>query len=155
MGNNALLAFAVFGLASQAVLLAYFAARRWRTATADRYGWTVYAGSAVGGVVVGIVLIATGASWRLSTGPLLLAAWALFGAWADLYRRTGWRSPIRWQVLAPYVVLYLAAQMFLWWPLWNTWSLGWALYLVLFVSNTALNMSTHVPAPAKPAAHAV
>jgi hypothetical protein len=115
---------------------------------AERFGWVAYAFGALG-IPAGLWLIANGASWRLFAGPLLFAAWAAFGAWADLVRRVEWRQPILWSVLGPYVTLYLAAQMFLWWPLWNFWRLGWVVYLLLFIANTILNIRGHFGQPAK------
>jgi hypothetical protein len=50
----------------------------------------------------------------------------------------------------PYVGLYFWAQMFLWWPLWDLWRLGWAVYAVLFATNTALNLQGHARAGADP-----
>lgn len=37
------MAFIAFGLGSQAVLAAFFAARRWLPRLAERYGWLAYA----------------------------------------------------------------------------------------------------------------
>ncbi len=98
------------------------------------------------------MLFITRLPWRLFAGPILFAVWAGYGAWVDLFRRIEWRPtaepaaravPIRWAVLAPYVTLYLAAQMFLWWPLWDWRRAGWAVHLVLFMANTALNIAGH------------
>ncbi|HET7420766.1 MAG TPA: hypothetical protein VFL27_10320 [Candidatus Dormibacteraeota bacterium] len=135
-------AFVAFALASQAILFVYFAARRWRPRSAERYGWLAYAFGATG-LAVGAAIALGGGSWRLYAGPLLFTAWAAFGAWADLLARTEWRRPVRWSVFGPYVLLYLAAQMFLWWPMWEEWRMGWAVYLVLFVGSTALNLAGH------------
>ena len=145
--------FAAYGITSQVLLLAYFAARRWRIHLAERYGWIAYAFGVVG-LVVGAWLWASGASYRLFSGPLLFAAWSAFGAAVDLWRRVEWRSPIRWSILVPYVVLYLAAQMFLWWPLWDFMRGAWAVYLVLFVANTALNIGGHFGPRSRPVAGA-
>jgi hypothetical protein len=152
MNDLELTVFSTFAIASQTILLAYFACRRWLMPVAERFGWVAYAFGALG-VPVGLWLIANGASWRLFAGPLLFAAWAAFGAWADLVRRVEWRQPILSSVLGPYLTLYLAAQMFLWWPLWNFWRLGWAVYLVLFIANTGLNLLGHVNRPPKLKGH--
>lgn len=141
--------FALFGIASQAILLVFFASRRWSPAIAERCGWVAYAFGVLG-VAAGAWLIAAGAPWRLFAGPLLFAVWSAFGAWADLLHRVQWRRPIRWSIFGPYLTLYLAAQMFLWWPLWTYWRLGWAVYLVLFIANTTLNMLGHWGQQAKP-----
>ena len=141
--------FAVFAIASQVALLAYFATRRLSVTVADRYGWLAYAFAGLG-LPVGLWLFAAGAPWQLFTGPILLAVWAAFGAWADRLARVEWRRPVRWSVFAPYVILYLAAQMFLWWPMWDRWLAGWLAYLGLFVINTALNIGGHFESGASP-----
>lgn len=134
--------FAGFAIASQVVLLSYFVARRLRGREADRHGWLAYAFGAVG-LPTGLGLLLNGAPWQLFAGPILFAAWAAFGGWADRLARVEWRDPIRWSVFGPYVFLYLAAQMFLWWPMWDRWLTGWFVYLALFVANTGLNMVGH------------
>ncbi len=148
--------FTVFAITSQVILVVFFALRRWRRSFADRYGWIAYAFGLLG-LVVGVWLAADGAPWRLFAGPILYAVWAGYGAWVDLFRRIEWRPmavsvsrrAIRWNVLGPYITLYLAAQMFLWWPLWDYWRPGWAVYLVLFVANTVLNIGGHFERPSR------
>ena len=135
-------AFAAFGLASQAVLVCFFAARRWSPTLAQRFGWLAYAFAGLG-LPLGVWLLLDGQSWRLYAGPLLMAAWALFGAVVDLARPRQWRWPIVWNVFVPYLALYFSAQMFMWWPLWNVLQAAWAVFLVLFVANTALNLCGH------------
>ena len=140
--DTATLSFAAFGIASQVVLVLYFAARRWRPQAAERHGWIAYAFAAFG-LPLGVLLIFGGQSWRLYAGPILLALWAALGAVVDLWRRLTWRDPIRWSVFVPYVGLYFWAQMFLWWPLWGLRRAAWLAFLVLFVVNTALNIRGH------------
>ena len=151
-----LIVFAAYAIASQALLIAYFASRRWARGFADRWGWIAYAFGVVG-LPVGAWLAVAGSSWRLFVGPLLFAAWAAYGAWVDVVRRIDWRPmtgsvrrPVNWTVLGPYVTLYLAAQMFLWWPMWDYWRQGWVVYLVLFVANTALNLAGHSGSSTRP-----
>jgi len=138
----AIVVFAAFGVASQAVLACFFAARRWWLRAAERFGWVAYAFAGLG-LPLGVWLLLGGESWRLYVGPLLMAAWALFGAVVDLVQPRQWRWPIVWNVAAPYFLLYFWAQMFMWWPLWNTLRAVWAVFLVLFVANTALNLRGH------------
>jgi len=138
------LAFAVFGLVSQLLLTAFFALRRWAPDRAGPVGVAAY-GAALLGLPVGVALALAGAPLTLVGGPLLAAAWAVLGATVDLVRPRPWRGPPpEWRVLLPYVVLYLLAQMWLWWPLWNVARGAWVAYLVLFVANTALNLRGHV-----------
>ena len=60
--------------------------------------------------------------------------------------RRGWRPPRRVaavQVFAPYVVLFLAAAMFYWWPLGRIRRGPWFAYIALFVVGTMLNLASH------------
>ncbi len=142
--DAAVVAFASFGVATQALLLGFFAARRWSPGIAARFGWVVYAFAGLG-LPLGAWLILDGQPWRLFVGPLLTALWALFGAFVDVWRPRQWRGPpVAWNVFVPYVVLYFWAQMFMWWPLWDTARAAWVLFLVLFVPNTVLNIRGHV-----------
>ncbi len=134
--------FAVFGVAGQAALLCFFAARRWSPHVVERHGWIVYAFAGLG-LPIGLWLLVDGQSWRLFVGPLLFALWALVGAIVDLWRPRPWRRPPVWKVFIPYAGLYFVAQMFLWWPLWDIEPAAWALFLVLFVPSTLLNIGGH------------
>ena len=138
----AILSFAVFGLSTQAVLVCFFAARRWRPGLAERFGWFAYALAGIG-LPLGVWLLLAGGSWRIYVGPILIAVWALFGAVVYLWHPIEWRDPVRWGVLVPYVALYFWAQMFMWWPLWDIQRTAWAIFLVLFVMNTLLNLRGH------------
>ena len=143
MDGAAVTVFAAFGLASQALFVCFFAARRWWPRIAERFGWLAYAFAGLG-LPLGAWLFAGGQSWKLYVGPFLMASWALLGAVVDLWRPREWRGPpTMWNVLVPYVGLYFWAQMFLWWPLWNTQRAAWAVFLLLFIANTALNLQGH------------
>jgi hypothetical protein len=141
--TTAEVAFAVFGIATQALLLGFFAARRWSPLLAGRFGWIVYAASALG-LPLGAWLVIDGQSWRLVTGPLLMGLWALFGAFVDLWRPREWRRAPVWRVLGPYLALYLPAQMFLWWPLRTIEPAAWVVFTLLFVPSTILNILGHL-----------
>lgn len=138
----AVFTFAAYGLGTQTVLVCFFAARRWSPRLAQRFGWVAYAFAGLG-LPLGIWLLVGGESWRIYVGPILMAAWALFGAVVDLWRPIQWRDPVRWSVLVPYVALYFWAQMFLWWPLWDIQRPAWTIFLVLFAANTLLNLRGH------------
>ena len=141
--TGAEVAFAAFGLSTQALLLAFFAARRWSPQLAARYGWMVYVFCWLG-LPFGAWLIIDGQSWRLVVGPLLMAGWALFGGMVDVWRPRRWRGPpIMWSVFIPYLGLYFWAQMCMWWPLWGIEPAAWALFLLLFVPSTLLNIGGH------------
>jgi hypothetical protein len=144
--ETSVVVFAAFGLASQALLVSFFAARRWRPGRADRLGIAAYACGALG-LPVGVALMLAGQPYQLFTGPILLAVWAALGAAVDLWRPRPWRGPrIDWRVMAPYVAVYFFAQMFLWWPLWNVARAAWFGFGVLFAVNTALNLRGHTEA---------
>ena len=96
--TEAELAFAVYGVATQALLLGFFAARRWLPRLANRFGWVVYAFAALG-LPIGAWLLLDGQSWRLFVGPLLMAGWAFVGTIVDLWRPRQWRRPpVVWRV---------------------------------------------------------
>lgn len=141
--TGAEVAFAVFGLATQALLLAFFAGHRWSPTVASRFGWVVYAFAGLG-LPLGAWLLIDGQPWRMFCGPLLTALWAGFGATVDLWRPSRWRRPpIIWRVFIPYLVLYFFAQMFMWWPLWDITRPAWTVFVALFIPNTALNIRGH------------
>jgi hypothetical protein len=71
-GSTAVVAFATFGVATQALLSAFFAGRRWFPRLAARFGWTVYAFAGLG-LPLGVGLLLDGQTWRLSVGPILVA----------------------------------------------------------------------------------
>jgi len=138
----AVVAFAAFGVASQAVFVCFFIARRWWIPAAERFGWLAPAFAGLG-LPLGLWHLIGGESWRLWVGPLLMAAWALFETYVDLWRPRPWRWPIVWNVAVPYFLVYFWAQMFMWWPLWNVMRAAWVIFLVLFVASTALNLRGH------------
>lgn len=140
------LAFAGFGLASQALLAAFFAShRRWPSGE-RALGRLAYAFAGLG-LPLGLWLLLDGQSWRLVGGPLLMTAWALLGTAVDVWRPRRWRGPaVVWAILLPYLVLYFFAQMFMWWPLWDFAIGAWVAFLVLFTVSTGLNIGWHAEA---------
>ena len=143
-------AFVIFGLSSQALLVVFFAARRWWPRRADVLGKASY-GFAALGLPLAILLVVDGQSYALFIGPLLIAAWALFGTIVDIWRPRPWRGPpIQWNVLGPYLAVYFFAQMFMWWPLWNFAREAWVVFTILFAVNTTLNIQGHLrPGPSR------
>lgn len=143
---SASLLFAAFGLLGQALLVAFFSARRWRPRQAMPLGYLAYAFAALG-LPLGIGLTAAGDFPDFVIGPILMAGWALLGGSVDIWRPRPWRGPpIAWGVLVPYVALYFFGQMWLWWPLWDTLRWAWAVFGVLFVASTVLNIRGHAAA---------
>lgn len=135
--------FMLFGIGTQLALAAFFAARRWAPGRASTLGRVAYAAAGLG-LPLGVWLASDGQSWRLWVGPILLSAWAAFGATLDLWRKVEWRDPIVPRLFTPFVTLYFFGQMFLWWPMWKTARIAWAVFAIVFVVNTALNLAGHL-----------
>ena len=134
--------FATFAFVTQCLLIAYFLDRLWRPTLADRFGWVVYA-MGVPGALLAFIFIVDGDDRRWWLGPTLFAVWAAYGLAIDVVLKIQWRTPPRWSVFIPFVVLYSAAQVMLWIPLWFVHPVLWAVYGVLFVINTGLNIRGH------------
>jgi hypothetical protein len=128
--------------AFQAALIAHFAMRRWRFATAMRYGWVVYA-LAIPYATLSAIQLAAGRPWWLWLGGFLFAAWAAFGYLVEYVLRLEWRSPVRWPMFVPYVLLYLATSMLYWWPLAQLSRPLWFAMAALFAVSTWLNVRSH------------
>lgn len=127
----------------QAVLIVHFALRKWRFELAMRYGWIVYALS-VPAALVSAVLLVGGKAWSFGLGGFLYLIWAALGFTVEYVKGiTGWRNPVRWSILVPYVLLYLATVMFCWWPLALIARPLWYVCAVLFVISTVLNVTSH------------
>jgi hypothetical protein len=126
----------------QAVLLVYFAVRKWDFDLAMQWGWLVYA-LALPAVIVSLVLLVAGKPWYLWVAGFLYAIFAVFGYVVDIARPLSWRSPVYLPVLIPFVGLYLSSLMFYWWPLGSIRRPLWYLYAVLFVFSTTLNVTSH------------
>jgi hypothetical protein len=137
-----LIGFAVTAFTFQIVLLVHFALRKWRFETSLRYGWIVYALS-VPAAAVSVILILDRAPWSFWLAGLLYLIWAAFGYTVEYVKGIAWRSPVRWSVFAPYVLLYVATTMFYWWPLALIGRPLWYAFATLFVASTALNVTSH------------
>lgn len=130
-----------FGL--EAVLTVFFAIRLVALDTALQLGWLVYA-MAIPAVIVAAVLALWDRPWWFWAGGPLFAAWGLYGYWVDIARPTAWRSPVDPSILVPYVALFLATQMFYWWPLGRIRRSLWFAFAALFVVSSALNLASHL-----------
>lgn len=131
---------AAFGI--EASLVVFFALRMWAFDTALQVGWIVYA-LAVPALGISIALIRAGRPASFWFAGVAYAAWAVVGYIVDVANPIDWRQPILWQVFVPYVALYLAAQMFYWWPLGRIDRRLWIVFTVLFVISTVLNIASH------------
>lgn len=95
------------------VLLVHFAVRRWAMPTALRRGWIVYALS-VPAACLSVLLWRWRLPWPLWAGGFICLLWSAVGYTVEYILRIGWRSPPRWPVFVPYVLLYLATAMLYW-----------------------------------------
>ncbi len=134
--------FIAAALGIQAVLAIFFALRKWDFPFATQVGWIVYA-LAVPAVALSVALVRRREPWYLVPAGFLYGVWAAFGCTVDIVHRVEWRSPILASVFVPYVTLYIAAQMFYWWPLLKIHRPSWFVFAVLYAVSTFLNMSSH------------
>lgn len=140
--NPLLSLFVTFAFISQALLIFNFAAIVWRPALQKKWGWIVYA-SGVIALPLGVLLTASDLPWYFGFACGLFTSWAFFGYSVDILWPVGWRKPIHWSILLPYVILYISTQFAFWTPLWFIWQGYWILYALLYVISTGLNISTH------------
>jgi hypothetical protein len=134
--------YVVSAILLQGMLALYFATRKWRFATAVRFGWIIYA-LGVPAAVLSVALLIAGKAWYFWIAGFLYTAWAAFGYVVDIARPVEWRSPIRWPVLLPYLVFYMGCQMFFWWPVARIGRAYWYVCAVLFTISTVLNLASH------------
>ncbi len=135
--------FVIWAFFFQVVLIVHFALRKWLFARYIRpYGWIVYA-LAVPAILVSLVLWSAGKTWGLWLGGVVYLVWALFGYSVEYVKKIEWRNRVRWSVLGPYVLLYLATVMLYWWPVALISKPLWYVYGILFVIATILNVTSH------------
>lgn len=140
--DNLEMMFVVWAFLFQIVLIIHFSLRKWFFSIAMKYGWSVYALSALA-VVVSVFLVLGGKTWLLCVGGFIYLIWAIYGYTVEYTRGIQWRKPIRWSIFGPYVFLYLATVMFYWWPLALIRRPLWYVYAVLFIISTLLNVTSH------------
>ena len=126
----------------QIVLIIHFALRKWAFKTAIKHGWLVYALS-IPVLAVSLIILFSGKDWQFWLAGFLYFIWAIYGYLVEYIKMIEWRTPFRWAVGFPYLVLYLAAVMFYWFPLALIAKLLWYAYGFLFVISTLLNISSH------------
>jgi hypothetical protein len=135
--------FIIWAFFFQILLIVHFALRKWAF---DRYtfqfGWLVYA-LGIPAAILSLILLIKGQPWALWTGGFIYLGWAAFGYWIEYIEKVKWRNPPRWTVLGPYVFLYLATNMFYWWPVGMISRPLWYVYAVLFAISTTLNILSH------------
>jgi hypothetical protein len=134
--------FVLWTFALQLILIFYFAIRKTHFYTAITYGWLVYSLCIVG-LIVSIQQILQGKSWIFWIGGFIFTAWAIFGFFVEYLFHISWRSPIKWCIFIPYVLIYLSMVMFYWWPLAEINKNFWYAYAGLFLISTVLNTTSH------------
>lgn len=136
------LLYAITAILFQIVLIIHFAFRKWRFASAIRYGPIVYA-LGIPTFIVSIILLLNNMNWGFWLGGFIYLVWAVFGYYIEYVNKIEWRSPIQLNIFIPYIILYLATVMFYWWPLANINKSLWYVAALLFVISTALNVTSH------------
>jgi len=134
--------FVIWAFLFQIILIIHFALRKWRFDIVMRYGYIVYALS-IPAVAISILLLLGGKPWYLWIGGFIYLVWAIYGYWVEYVQKIQWRTPPRWEILVPYVFLYLATVMFYWWPVGLISRPLWYVYAVLFAISTVLNTTSH------------
>jgi len=137
--------FVAWAFLFQFLLIAHFSIRKWRFEWVDRYGSWFYA-LGIPALLVAALIAREGQGWVFWLGAVLQSLWSAYGYTVEFVRRIEWRNPPYWPVFWPYVTLYLAVNMFYWWPQGLIDRRLWVLYGVLFVLSTALNVASHRPA---------
>jgi hypothetical protein len=140
--NNYQILFFITAFLFQVILLVHFALRKWRFDLAIRYGWIVYMLS-IPAAILSVILLRGGMGWSFALGGFIYLAWAAFGFVVEYIFKIEWRNSLRWSILIPFVVLYLAAVMFYWWPLALIYKPLWYVYAVIFTISTYLNVTSH------------
>ncbi len=134
--------FIATSFAISLALIAHFAVRKWRFETALKHGWWVYL-LGLPAAVVSLALLLAGKAWYFWLGGFLYLAWAVFGLVVEYGLKIEWRSPIRPAVFVPYIALYLAMQMFYWFPLARLARPLVYVYAALYILATWLNVTSH------------
>jgi|WetSurMetagenome_2_1015567.scaffolds.fasta_scaffold12831_4 hypothetical protein len=140
--NSLQILFIIVAFAFQVTLIVHFSLRRWRFDFAVRNGWIIYVlGLAAAGV--SLWLLSKGMSWSFWLGGFIYLIWGIYGIWIEYIKKVQWRDPINWTVFVPYIILYLSASMFYWFPLALINKLLWYFFAVLFIASTYLNVTSH------------
>lgn len=92
---------------------------------------------------VSMILLHGGQALSFWLSGFLYFIWACFGFSVEYIKKIDWRSPIRWPIFGPYILLYLATIMFYWFPLALLGKPLWYAYALLFILSTILNVTSH------------
>jgi hypothetical protein len=135
-------AFILWAFLFQLLLIVHFSLRKWRFELVKRYGALFYA-LGIPALILSFILYTGGLSWSFWLGGVLQFIWSGFGYYVEFVREIRWRNPPYWRVLWPYVTLYLATNMFYWWPQGLLDRRLWYIYALLFLISTILNLTSH------------
>lgn len=135
--------FVIWAFVFQVLFILHFAIRKplFQSYTV-KYGWIIYA-LCIPAAIISILLLRGGKSWSFWLGGFLFLVYGAFGFWVDYIAKIQFRNPLRLSVVIPYVLLYLSTVMFYWWPLGLLDKRLWAVYAVLFLVRTILNITSH------------
>ncbi len=134
--------FVVAAFLFQLVLIIHFALRKWRFNLAIRYGKFIYA-LGIPFAILSAILLLSGKEWSYWLGGFIFLVWAVYGYIVEYVLGIEWRTSLRWSILIPFVILYLATVMFYWWPLAPIYKPLWYVAGTLFLINTYLNVTSH------------
>lgn len=137
--NEKLFIFIAFTV--QIVMVIYFGLRKWDYDLASEWGWVVYL-LAFPTFLFSMEFVRCGESWTYWTGGILYGFWGVLGYSVDIVGGVEWRFPIYWPVFVPYLILYLAAIIFYWWPMENINRRLWYVYGCLILVSTYLNLTS-------------
>jgi hypothetical protein len=135
--------FVIWSFTLQIILIVHFLIRKplFESYT-KKYGWIVYA-LCFPAVIISVVLLVGGKSWSFWLGGFLFLIFSGYGFWIDYHKGINWRSPLRKDIMFPYVTLYLSTIMFYWWPLALIHRPLWFVFGGLFIIGTILNITSH------------
>lgn len=140
--DNYQILFLVNAFLFQLILMIHFSLRRWRFELVMRYGWIVYALS-IPYAIASLFILRGGEPWALWLGGFIYLVWAIYGYIVEYVKKIEWRNAVRWPILVPYIILYLATVMFYWWPIAHIYKPLWYVYSILFIISTYLNVTSH------------
>jgi hypothetical protein len=135
--------FVIWSFTLQIILIVHFLIRKplFESYT-KKYGWIVYA-LCFPAAIISVVLLVGGKSWSFWLGGFLFLIFSGYGFWIDYHKGINWRSPLRKDIMFPYVTLYLSTIMFYWWPLALIHRPLWFVFGGLFIIGTILNITSH------------
>ncbi len=135
--------FVIWSFTLQIILIVHFLIRKplFESYT-KKYGWIVYA-LCFPAAIISVVLLVGGKSWSFWLGGFLFLIYSGYGFWIDYHKGINWRSPLRKDIMFPYVTLYLSTIMFYWWPLALIHRPLWFVFGGLFIIGTILNITSH------------